>query len=188
MVLKIVSGATQTGADRAPSTVPSSAVSRTAAGVRGGRKAEDGKILPQYQLTETPSASYIQRTEWNVRESDCTVILTVAAELAGGSKRTADFAKKHGKPWLHLSERLHSYHFASRHKPLCDIRSPFFLALWTDRPEWSPKSQCECPYRSSAICEVLDGWRRENDTQLCGLRYRTWQVRFYTKLQRRGVS
>lgn len=25
--------------------------------------------------------------------------------LAGGSKRTADFAKKHAKPWLHLSER-----------------------------------------------------------------------------------
>ena len=70
-----------------------------------GRKAEDGKIPPQYQLTETPSASYLQRTEWNVRDSDGTVIFTVAAALAGGSKRTADFAKKHGKPWLHLSER-----------------------------------------------------------------------------------
>jgi hypothetical protein len=29
----------------------------------------------------------------------------VAAALAGGSKRTAEFANKHGKPWLHLSER-----------------------------------------------------------------------------------
>ena len=37
--------------------------------------------------------------------SDGTVIFTVADALAGGSKRTADFAKKHGKPWLHLSER-----------------------------------------------------------------------------------
>ena len=27
------------------------------------------------------------------------------APLAGGSRRTADFAKKHSKPWLHLSER-----------------------------------------------------------------------------------
>ncbi len=27
------------------------------------------------------------------------------APLAGGSRRTADFAKKHGKPWLHISER-----------------------------------------------------------------------------------
>jgi hypothetical protein len=50
-------------------------------------------------------ASYLQRTEWNVRDSDGTVIFTMAAKLAGGSKRTAEFAKKHGKPWLHLSER-----------------------------------------------------------------------------------
>jgi len=27
-----------------------------------GRKAEDGKIPPQYQLTETASASYLKRT------------------------------------------------------------------------------------------------------------------------------
>jgi hypothetical protein len=40
-----------------------------------------------------------------VRDSDGMVIFTVAAALAGGSKRTADFAKKHGKPSLHLSER-----------------------------------------------------------------------------------
>ncbi len=68
-----------------------------------GRKAEDGKIPPQYQLTETPSASYLQRTEWNVRDSDGTVIFTIAAKLNGGSKRTAEFAKKHGKPLLHIS-------------------------------------------------------------------------------------
>ena len=55
--------------------------------------------------TETPLASYLQRTEWNVRDSDGTIIFTVAAGLAGGSKRTAEFAKKHRKPWLHLSER-----------------------------------------------------------------------------------
>ena len=40
-----------------------------------------------------------------MRDSDGTVIFTIAAKLAGGSKRTADFAHKHGKPWLHLSER-----------------------------------------------------------------------------------
>ena len=67
--------------------------------------AQYGLIPPQYLLTETPSSSYLQRTEWNVRDSDGTVIFTVAAELAGGSKRTAEFAKKHGKPLLHLSER-----------------------------------------------------------------------------------
>jgi hypothetical protein len=37
-----------------------------------GRKAEDGPIDSKYPLKETPSASYLQRTEWNVRESDAT--------------------------------------------------------------------------------------------------------------------
>jgi alkanesulfonate monooxygenase SsuD/methylene tetrahydromethanopterin reductase-like flavin-dependent oxidoreductase (luciferase family) len=31
------------------------------------------------------------------------VIFTIAAKLAGGSKRTAEFAAKHGKPLLHIS-------------------------------------------------------------------------------------
>jgi hypothetical protein len=51
----------------------------------------------------TTFASYLQRTEWHVRDSDGTVIFTMAAKLNGGSKRTADFAHKHGKPWLHIS-------------------------------------------------------------------------------------
>jgi hypothetical protein len=67
------------------------------------RKAEDGVIPPQYQLAETPSATYLQRTEWNVRDSNGTVIFTISAKLAGGSKRTAEFAAKHGKPLLHVS-------------------------------------------------------------------------------------
>ena len=57
----------------------------------------------------TPSASYLQRTEWNVRDSDGTVIFTLAAALSGGSRRTAQFADKHGKPWIHLSARGGSY-------------------------------------------------------------------------------
>jgi hypothetical protein len=35
-----------------------------------GRKAEDGKIPPQYDLTETPSSNYLQRTEWNLSRSE----------------------------------------------------------------------------------------------------------------------
>ncbi len=38
-----------------------------------------------------------------MRDSDGTMIFTIAAKLAGGSKRTAEFAKKHGKPLLHIS-------------------------------------------------------------------------------------
>ncbi|MCL5098402.1 MAG: putative molybdenum carrier protein [Candidatus Omnitrophica bacterium] len=46
----------------------------------------------------------MQRTEWNVRNSDGTAILTLAGTLTGGSKRTAEFASKLGKPMLHLSK------------------------------------------------------------------------------------
>ncbi len=62
----------------------------------------DGPIDAKYQLTEAPSADYLVRTERNVRDSDATVIFTVAAKLSGGSKKTMDYAKKHGKPVLHL--------------------------------------------------------------------------------------
>jgi hypothetical protein len=101
MNLTIVSGG-QTGADRAGldfaiyNNIPH----------RGwcpkGRKAEDGMIPAAYQLQETPSADYLQRTEWNVRDSNGTVLFTMKKELTGGSKRTAEFASKHGKPLLHL--------------------------------------------------------------------------------------
>jgi hypothetical protein len=53
-------------------------------------------------LKETPSASYIQRTEWNVRDSDATILFSIAPTLTGGSLRTIEFARKHGKPHLHL--------------------------------------------------------------------------------------
>ena len=98
---RIVSGA-QTGADRAGLDWAIFHDTPHGGWCPKGRKAEDGEIPPHYALTETPSASYLQRTEWNVRDSDGTVTFTMAAALAGGSKRTADFAHKHGKPWLHL--------------------------------------------------------------------------------------
>jgi hypothetical protein len=69
-----------------------------------GRKAEDGPIDAKYPLKESPSASYLQRTEWNVRDSDATVLFSLAPELTGGSKKTAEFAKKHHKPWIHLAD------------------------------------------------------------------------------------
>ena len=41
-----------------------------------GPKAEDGPIGGQYHLVETPSANFLQRTEWNARDSDGTVVFT----------------------------------------------------------------------------------------------------------------
>jgi hypothetical protein len=70
------------------------------------RKAEDGKIPLQYQLTETPSSDYVQRTEWNVRDSDGTLIFSLGNKLSRGSAKTAFFAERHGKPFLHVHPGL----------------------------------------------------------------------------------
>jgi hypothetical protein len=66
-----------------------------------GRKAEDGPIAKRYPLIETPLGSYVQRTEWNVRDTGGTVIFSLGPVLTGGSKKTAEFAVKHNKPCLH---------------------------------------------------------------------------------------
>jgi hypothetical protein len=66
--------------------------------------AEDGELDFCYRLQETPSSSYVQRTEWNVRDSDGTVIFTISKELFGGSKLTTDFAERYRKPWVHISK------------------------------------------------------------------------------------
>jgi hypothetical protein len=105
---KIVSGA-QTGADRAALDWAIFRDIPHGGWCPKGRKAEDGTIPSQYGLDETPSASYLQRTEWNARDSDGTVIFTMAATLSGGSRRTAQFAEKHGKPWIHLAAAGSSY-------------------------------------------------------------------------------
>lgn len=54
-------------------------------------------------MKESPSSSYILRTERNVRDCDGTVVFSIAAVLTGGSKRTVEFARKHEEPCLHLS-------------------------------------------------------------------------------------
>ena len=64
-----------------------------------GRLAEDGPIDPRYPLRETPSADYAQRTEWNVRDSDGTLILT-RGRPTGGTAQTVDYAQQLGKPYL----------------------------------------------------------------------------------------
>jgi len=98
---KIISGG-QTGVDRA-------ALEWTLANgvLHGGwcpkgRKAEDGIIPPQFQLTETGSENYSVRTRRNIRDSGGTVIFSQSPELSGGSSETAETAKEIGKPLLHL--------------------------------------------------------------------------------------
>ncbi len=66
-----------------------------------GRKAEDGSLASRYPLTETSSEQYWQRTEWNVRDSDGTLVLTRGAP-AEGTAYTIEVARKSGKPCLVL--------------------------------------------------------------------------------------
>ena len=99
---KIISGG-QTGADRAALDFALAHGIPHGGSCPRGRQAEDGPLAARYQLTETPSADSAQRTEWNVRDADATVIFSVAPVLAGGSRMTAEFALRHRKPCLHLS-------------------------------------------------------------------------------------
>ena len=64
-----------------------------------GRLAEDGILPARYPLTETPSDSYAQRTAWNVRDSDVTLILTRGAPI-GGTAQTVDDAVQLKKSYL----------------------------------------------------------------------------------------
>lgn len=98
---KIISGG-QTGADRAALDWALSHKIPCGWWCPKGRKAEDGPIPETYPLRESTSASYLQRTEWNVRDSDGTVLFSVSPALSGGSKKTVEFAKKHKKSYLHL--------------------------------------------------------------------------------------
>lgn len=44
----------------------------------------------------------MQRTKWNVRDSDATLIITLVPELIGGSLFTYEYAKKITKLCLHV--------------------------------------------------------------------------------------
>lgn len=56
----------------------------------------------QYALDEMLTGGYVERTWANVRDSDATLIISLAPELSGGSKETAKFAAELRKPWFHV--------------------------------------------------------------------------------------
>jgi len=57
-----------------------------------GRLAEDGKIPPEFPLTEAQSDRYEDRTRLNVECADATLILTYEVVPSGGTKLTIDVA------------------------------------------------------------------------------------------------
>lgn len=100
---KVIAGG-QTGVDRAALDAA------MACGIAAGgwcpraRIAEDGLIPRRYPLEETPSEKYSQRTTWNVRDADATLILTFGA-LDGGTELAARMAQRLDKPCVVVSLR-----------------------------------------------------------------------------------
>ena len=103
MVSKIISGG-QTGADRAALDWAIKRGIPHGGWCPKGRKAEDGTIDHRFNLVETPSDDYAQRTEWNVRDSDATAVFSILRELRGGSLLTVQLAEQYNKPVIHLCE------------------------------------------------------------------------------------
>ena len=91
----------QTGVDRAALIVAKELGLSCRGWCPKGRRAEDGPIDPAFILQETPSENYAQRTEWNVRDSDGTLIFT-EGRPSGGTACTIRMAQALHKPWLLL--------------------------------------------------------------------------------------
>ncbi|MGE0707295.1 MAG: putative molybdenum carrier protein [Planctomycetota bacterium] len=98
-VRKVVSGG-QTGVDRAALDAAAALGLERGGWCPRGRRAEDGAIATSYPLRETPLADYAQRTEWNVRDSDGTLILVAREPLSGGTLLTRELAIRLGRPVL----------------------------------------------------------------------------------------
>ncbi len=97
---KIVSGG-QTGVDRAALDVALQLGMPCGGWCPKGRLAEDGEIAAHYPLQETPSSNYRVRTEWNVRDSDATLILNLG-DLEGGTALTEVLANGYASPCMVL--------------------------------------------------------------------------------------
>ncbi len=100
MFVKVISGG-QTGVDRAALDVALELGLTCGGWCPKDRRAEDGPIPPRYPLTQTPWWGYPQRTRWNVRDSDGTLVLTLG-KPDRGTTLTLEVATQLGKPCLVL--------------------------------------------------------------------------------------
>jgi Circularly permutated YpsA SLOG family len=104
--MKIISGG-QTGVDRAALDVAIERGMSWGGWCPKGGWAEDFPdapgLLPKYpNLRETPLPHPLQRTEWNVRDSNATLIITDTdgVSVSIGTMRALQWANQHGKPLL----------------------------------------------------------------------------------------
>jgi Circularly permutated YpsA SLOG family len=106
--MKIISGG-QSGADRAALDVAIERGLDWGGWCPKGGWAEDfpeppGLLAKYPHLKETEHSHPLQRTEWNVRDSNASLILTDKEGLAPsiGTARALQWARQHGKPFLVL--------------------------------------------------------------------------------------
>ena len=111
-----------------------------------GRFNEDGPLDPRYPVKEADSRRLAQRTDWNVRDADATLILSRGA-LTGGSALTQRLAERYAKPCLHVDLAALSPEQAIER-----------ITRWLDEID-------------GAVLNVA-GPRRSNDTEIYALAYR----------------
>ena len=102
--IKIISGG-QTGVDRAALDFAIRHGYEYGGWCPRDRRAEDGFIPPHYELHETDSPDYVERTEQNVLDADATLIVVRDRKLSGGTAFTKFCAEQHGRPLLIICER-----------------------------------------------------------------------------------
>jgi hypothetical protein len=98
LLARIVSGG-QTGVDRAALDTALELEIPCGGWCPRDRWAEDGCIASRYPLKETPAPDPAQRTDWNVRDSDGTLVL-LHGTPSGGTALTLRLAARRGRPCL----------------------------------------------------------------------------------------
>jgi hypothetical protein len=94
----VISGG-QTGVDRAALDAAIQCGIPTGGWCPKDRRSEDGHIPSRYPLRQTASRSYAVRTEYNVRDSDGTLILLYGV-LSSGTRLTLESANAQQRPLL----------------------------------------------------------------------------------------
>lgn len=145
--LTVISGG-QTGVDRAALDAALAIGLACGGWCPAGRRAEDGPIAVRYPLRETPSAEYDERTRWNVRDADATLVLTIGAPT-GGTAYTIEVTRRLAKP-CHIVELATT---PGVHEALAWIRAGRFEVLNVAGPR---ESKAQSVYaRAYAWCVDL---------------------------------
>lgn len=106
-IIELRSGG-QSGADRGAMDAARACGIRVSGWCPAGGWAEDFPeppgVLELYpEMVETPSSEVIQRTEWNIRDSTCTIVLATRAKgTSPGTDAGFAFNEKYGIPYFEL--------------------------------------------------------------------------------------